>query len=417
MRTEGIRKAALSLIVVLCTSLSFSRPLAAQHIISNLPLLTSGESPVSFMRPHYLVFASGATTPAGSPSGPPSTAFTPAQIRHAYGFDLVSNQGAGQTIGIVDAYDDPKAEADLGVFSAQFNLPACTTANGCFRKVYGNGKVPASNPNWAMEIALDVEWAHAVAPQAKIVLVEAPTNSLTDLVNGAVVAVRNGASVVSMSWTAAEWSSETSMDKNFVSNGVTYLAASGDAGTGVAYPAVSPDVIGVGGTSLTLTPAGAYQGETAWSGSGGGISKYEREPSFQAQFSIPNDPRGYRGVPDVSYDGNPGTGYAVYDSIGISGYTGWFQVGGTSAGTPQWAALIAIANSLRVAARKANLSSTDTTLYTIAKSGMNSDFHAVTQGTNGACGSVCTASTGYDYVTGLGTPQAAAMIAALVAQR
>ena len=418
MRTEEIRKAALSLIIVLCTSLSFGRPLEAQHFISNLPRLTpGGESPVSFMRPHYIVFAPEAAAPAGTPSAPPSTAFTPAQIRHAYGFDLVSNQGAGQTIGIVDAYDDPNAEADLAVFDAQFKLPACTSANGCFRKVYGNGKVPPSNSNWAMEIALDVEWAHAVAPQAKIVLVETPTNNLSDLINGAVVAVRNGASVVSMSWTAGEWSGETSMDKNFVSNGVTYLAASGDAGTGVAYPAASPDVIGVGGTSLTLTSGGAYQSETAWSGSGGGISQYEREPSYQAQFGIANNPRGYRGVPDVSYDGNPGTGYAVYDSVGISGYSGWFQVGGTSAGSPQWAALIAIANSLRVAARKASLSSTDATLYTIAKTGMSSDFHAVTQGTNGACGSVCTAGAGYDYVTGLGTPQASAIIAALVAQR
>ena len=170
------------------------------------------------------------------------------------------------------------------------------------------------------------------------------------------------------------------MDKNFVSNGVTYLAASGDAGTGAAYPAASPDVIGVGGTSLYLNAGGNYQSETAWSGSGGGLSFYEREPSFQAKFGIANDSRGYRGAPDVSYNGNPGTGYAVYDSVGISGYSGWFQVGGTSAGTPQWAALIAITNSMRVAARKSNLSSTNTVLYSLAKTAMNSDFRAVTPG-------------------------------------
>src|SRR6202041_704579 len=332
-----------------------------------------------------------------APAGPPSTAFAPAQVRHAYGFDQVTNEGAGQTIGIVDAYDDANVASDLGVFSAQFGLPACTSSNGCFRKVYSNGKQPAGNANWAVEISLDVEWAHAIAPKATILLVETPSNSLSDLVNGAVVAVRNGASVVSMSWTASEFSSESSMDKNFASNGVTFLAASGDAGTGVAYPAASPDVIGVGGTSLTLTASGAYQSETAWSGSGGGLSVYEREPSFQAQLPIANDPRGYRGSPDVSYNGNPGTGYAVYNSIGVSGYSGWFQVGGTSAGTPQWAALIAISNSLRVAARKSNLSSTDTTLYTVAKSALNSDFHAVTSGTNGSCGTMCTAGAGYDY--------------------
>jgi subtilase family serine protease len=417
MRTEGIRKAALSLIIVLTTALAFSRPLEAQHIIYNLPRLTAGqESPVSFMRPHYVLIAPDSTSKATA-SLPPSTAFTPSQIRHAYGFDLVSNQGSGQVIGIVDAYDDPNAEADLGVFDSQFGLPACTSSNGCFRKVYGNGKVPPSNANWAVEISLDVQWAHAIAPKATIVLVETPTNNLSDLVNGVVVAVRDGASVVSMSWTASEWSTESSTDKNFVSNGVTYLAASGDAGTGVAYPAVSPDVIGVGGTSLTLSSSGAYQTETAWSGSGGGLSVYEREPSYQAQFGIPDDSRGYRGSPDVSYNANPGTGYAVYDSVGISGYAGWFQVGGTSAGTPQWAALIAISNSLRVAARKSNLSSTDTTLYTLAKTAINTDFHAVTSGTNGTCGTICDASVGYDYVTGLGTPQAATIIAALVAQK
>jgi subtilase family serine protease len=417
MRTEGIRKSALSL-MVLSGALLCSRPLHAQHVMTNLPRLTEGgESPVSFMRPHYSIYTPDHLSAVSASSTPPTSAFVPAQVRHAYGFDQVTNQGAGQTIGIVDAYDDAKAESDLGVFSAQFGLPACTSSNGCFRKVYSNGKMPVANANWAVETALDVEWAHAIAPKATILLVETPTNSLSDLVGGVTVAVRDGASAVSMSWTAGEFSGETSMDKNFVSNGVTYLAASGDVGTGAVYPAASPDVIGVGGTSLYLNTNGSYQSETAWSGSGGGLSAFEREPSFQAQFGIPNDSRGYRGSPDVSYDGNPGTGYAVYDSIGISGYSGWFQVGGTSAGTPQWAALIAIANSMRAAARKSSLSSTNTTLYSVAKTGLNAEFRAVTQGTNGTCGTMCNAGAGFDYVTGLGTPQASALIAALAAQR
>jgi len=416
MRTEGIRKTALGL-MVLSGALLLSQPLHAQHVITNLPRLTEGgENPVSFMRPHFSIYTPDNSTAASAPSGPPTSAFSPTQVRHAYGFDQITNQGAGQTIGIVDAYDDANAEKDLGVFSAQFGLPACTSSNGCFRKVYSNGKQPAANANWAVEISLDVQWAHAIAPKATILLVETPSNSLSDLVNGVTTAVKNGASAVSMSWTAGEFSSETSMDKNFVSNGVTYLAASGDVGTGAVYPAASPDVIGVGGTSLYLSANGSYQSETAWSGSGGGLSVYEREPSFQAQFGIPDNSRGYRGSPDVSYDGNPGTGYAVYDSIGISGYSGWFQIGGTSAGTPQWAALIAITNSMRAAARKSNLSSTNTTLYTLTKAGLNTDFRAVTQGTNGTCGIICTASAGYDYVTGLGTPQASALITALVAQ-
>jgi subtilase family serine protease len=417
MGTEGIRKTTLGL-MVLSGALLFSQPLHAQHVITNLPRLTEGgESPVSFMRPHYSIYSPDVTSATNAPAGPPTTAFAPAQVRHAYGFDQVTNQGAGQTIGIVDAYDDANVASDLGVFSSQFGLPACTSSNGCFRKVYSNGKQPAGNANWAVEISLDVEWAHAIAPKATILLVETPSNSLTDLVNGVTVAVRDGASAVSMSWTVGEFSGETSMDRNFVSNGVTYVAASGDAGTGAAYPAASPDVIGVGGTSLYLSASGSYQSETAWDGSGGGLSVYEREPSFQAQFGIPDDSRGYRGAPDVSYNANPGTGYAVYDSVGVSGYSGWFQVGGTSAGTPQWAALIAIANSMRVAERKSNLSSTDTTLYTLAKTGLKTDFHAVTQGTNGTCGVICTASAGYDYVTGLGTPEVSALVTALVAQR
>ncbi|MGD1210624.1 MAG: S53 family peptidase [Candidatus Acidiferrales bacterium] len=413
MGTERIRKPARKS-MLLAAALIFCQPLFAQHMFIVLPHSNEGDgNPISFMRPHYLIHAAAGS----STSGPPTSAFAPAQVRHAYGFDQITNQGAGQTIGIVDAYDDPNAEADLGAFDAQFNLPACTSSNGCFRKIYSKGSKPAANANWAVEIALDVEWAHAVAPKATILLVEAPSNSLSDLVAAVDVAVRDGASVVSMSWTVGEFNGEISLDNHFASNGVTFLAASGDSGTGVAYPAASPDVIGVGGTTLVLSANGSYSSETAWSGSGGGLSTMEREPSFQSQFAIPDDPRGYRGSPDVSYNANPGTGYAIYDSVGINGYSGWFQVGGTSAGTPQWAALFAIANSLRAAARKSNLSSTDTTVYSLAKAAPATDFHAVTQGTNGTCGTICTASAGYDYVTGLGTSQAAALINALVAQR
>lgn len=412
MVTEGFRKSARSL-MLLIAALVLSQPVFAQHVFTVLPHTTAGdENPISFMRPHYAIHAAAGS----SQSVPPSTAFVPAQLRHAYGFDQVSNQGAGQIIGIVDAYDDPNAESDLAVFDAQFGLPACTSSNGCFRKIYSNGKEPATNANWAVEIALDVEWAHAIAPKATILLVETPTNSFSNLLAGVDTAVLNGASAVSMSWTVGEFSGENSYDNHFVANGVTFLAASGDSGTGVAYPAASPDVVGVGGTSLHLNASGNYQTETAWSGSGGGLSKIEREPLFQAQFAIPDDSKGYRGAPDVSYDGDPGTGVAIYDSVGISGYAGWFQVGGTSAGTPQWAALIAITNSLRSTARKANLSSTDTSLYSVAKAAPTTDFHAVTQGTNGTCGALCTATAGYDYVTGLGTPQAPALIAAFAAR-
>jgi subtilase family serine protease len=407
MFSEGKHNSArifgfLAIILFIC------QPAHAQRVLRlPIPVSEFGQDPISFMRAPYTVRAAMMTSPYG---------FTPAQIRHAYGFDLVQNQGAGQVIGIVDAYDDPNIEADLGVFSRQFNLPACTSANGCFRKVYATGRKPVGNSNWGVEIALDVEWAHAIAPQATILLVEANSNSLNDLFSAVDVAVRNGASAVSMSWTSGEFSSETRQDTHFAVTGVTFLAASGDIGTGVAYPASSPDVIGVGGTALQLDSNGNYKSETAWSGSGGGISMYEREPLFQASMPIPYDTRGYRGAPDVSYVASPSTGVAIYDSYGISGASGWFQVGGTSAGAPQWAALIGIANSMRASSRKARLSGTDTAIYSVAKKGLATNFLGVTQGTNGMCGTMCTALAGYDYVTGLGSPKANVLIPALAAQ-
>jgi len=415
MGTEGICTCAIQrharTFFFLAAALVLSQPLRAQHLMPQLPSPEEvGDNPISFMRPHYLIHAQAGS----SLTAPPSSAFSPLQIRHAYGFDQILNQGAGQVIGIVDAYDEPSIQSDLAVFNKQFGLPPCTASNGCFREISEKSR-PKTNANWALEIALDVEWAHAIAPQATILLVETSSNSLSDLLAGVDLAVRNGASVVSMSWMAGEFSGEKKQDNHFAANGVTFLAASGDSGTGTAYPAASPDVIGVGGTTLTLNAQGNYANEVAWSGSGGGLSVYEHEPLYQAQFGIPDDSRGTRGIPDVSYNADPSTGVAMYDSVGINGASGWFQVGGTSAGTPQWAALFAIANSMRAAQRKTNLSSTNAAIYSIAKAASGADFRPVTQGTNGACGTICDALVGYDYVTGLGTPQAAALIPALVA--
>src|SRR5271154_6856693 len=391
MQAGGFRNMIRGLLVAGAILVGCQAANGQQPFYLQIHMSENGQDPIGFMGPHYFVHqASGASL-----STPPTTAFTPAQIRHAYGFDLITNQGAGQTIALVDAYDDANAANDLSVFSKQFNLPACTSSNGCFRQLYSSGRKPQANANWAVEIALDVEWAHAIAPQAKILLVEAPSNNLSDLLSAVDFAVRNGASVISMSWTSSEVSSERNLDNHFVATGVTFLAASGDSGAGVNYPAASPDVIAVGGTSLVLDRSGNYSSETAWSGSGGGLSKYEYEPISQAQFPIANDIHGTRGVPDVSYNANPGTGYAIYDSIGVSGYSGWFQVGGTSAASPQWAALIAITNSQRVAARKANLSATGTSVYAVGKSSLGTNFHAVTS---------------------LGTPQSKVLIPALAAR-
>jgi subtilase family serine protease len=401
--------AAFRTLKIIILMLCAAGPLWAQSsLVLRLPLHSENPEPISFMRAPFVVHPQ---VTLSTPNG-----YSPSQIRHAYGFDQISNQGTGQIIGIVDAYDDPNAEADLAVFNQQYSLPVCTSANGCFRKIHSGSRLPAANANWSLEIALDIEWAHAIAPKATILLVEASTNSLSDLLAGVNAAVRNGASVVSMSWTVGEFKSETSQDNHFVSSGVTYLAASGDAGTGVAYPASSPDVVGVGGTALTLDANGNYLREVAWSGSGGGMSAFEREPLYQSLFGIPYDAHGYRGAPDVSYNASPATGFSVYDSVPYGGASGWFRVGGTSAGSPQWAALVAIANSMRVANRKARLSSTNASLYALSKKSPAANFHPVTAGTNGACGSLCTASTGYDYVTGIGTPMADALINVLAAQ-
>ncbi|HZT32520.1 MAG TPA: S53 family peptidase [Bryobacteraceae bacterium] len=328
-------------------------------------------------------------------------------MQRIYGFNQVPNQGQGQVIAIVDAYDDPNAEADLGVFTQQFNLPPCTTANGCFQKIYAAGTPPPVDSNWALEISLDVQWAHAIAPQAKILLVEGASATDVELYRAVDVAVQNGAHVVSMSWGGTEYLGQLLADAHFNVKGVTFVASSGDFGNfgGVSYPATSPLVVGVGGTTLVLGQIGNYLYETAWSDSTGGLSLFETEPSYQAsaqQF-------GKRGTPDVAYNGDPATGVAVYDSVPISGAYGWYQVGGTSAGAPQWSALFAIANSVRVSAGKNTLDKPQFGMYLAP-----SLYHDIILGTNGECGYICNARAGYDFVTGLGSPRANQMIPFLV---
>ncbi|MCA8041577.1 S53 family peptidase [Burkholderia seminalis] len=393
------------LIPALCASLLASGGVLAD---GNGPqsYVEGNRAPKGFARPpfHTKQRASTATI-AG---------LTPALTRHAYGFDSIANQGDGMVVAIVDAYDDPKIESDLGVFSNAFSLPACTSSNDCFTKVYAHGARPKTDSGWALEISLDVEWVHAIAPKAKIMLVEAASASFSDLLAAVDVAVKRGASVVSMSFGGNEFSSETGFDGHFSVAGVTFVASSGDSGTGTEYPAASPYVVSVGGTTLSSDSAGNYVGEAAWSGSGGGVSTTEAEPAGQTAWPIPV--AGKRGVPDVSYDANPSSGFAVYDSVAYQGQAGWFQVGGTSAGAPQWSALVAIANSLRAAAGKRSLSGTYDALYTVGKNAYGSAFHDVTTGSNGTCGSVCSAAGGYDYVTGLGSPVAPALVQALVAR-
>jgi len=379
--------------------------------------------PAGYARPHFRVHEpSVPPQPAAPIQLTTPTGLFPAQVKHLYDFDGAGIDGKGQTIAVVDAFDDPNIEADLGVFDAQFGLPACTTANGCFKKVYAdsNGNVTATAPppdsGWSLEISLDVEWAHAIAPRAKIMLVEGQSNSFNDLFSAIFVAYTNGANFVSMSWGGGEFPEETQVDPFFQVPGVTFIASSGDSAFGVQYPAVSPYVIGVGGTTLETNPAAVYLGETAWSDGGGGISQFEPEPLFQSFFGLPHDPHHLRGVPDVAYDGDPVTGVALYDSVPYQGFYGWFQVGGTSAGAPQWSAILADVDSIRVEKKRPPLAYTNGgaafALYVAAGRGART-FHDISIGTNGLCGAQCLAAEGYDYITGLGTPSVGELVEAL----
>lgn len=341
-------------------------------------------------------------TPSAGPTG-----YGPLHLQEAYSLRDVRIKGKGQIIALVDAFHDPTAEADLGTFDTQFGLPACTTANGCFQVVYQTGiRPPADTSGWSNEIAIDTQWAHAIAPGAAIMLVEANSNTFRDLLAAVDVAVSRGATVVSMSWGGSESSNEGQSDSHFEVPGVTFVCSSGDSGHGVQYPAASPFVVGVGGTSLTLASNAVWKSETAWVGSGGGKSRFEAEPSYQASAQT----SGKRGVPDVAYDADPNTGVPAYNSNACAAcFTGWQQWGGTSIGAPQWAALFARANAARAMAGKGPLSLPHIVLYAAPAS----NYHDIVSGSNGGCGLLCTAGAGYDFVTGLGSPIGGVLIAKL----
>ncbi|HVW99573.1 MAG TPA: S8 family serine peptidase, partial [Candidatus Babeliaceae bacterium] len=204
---------------------------------------------------------------------------SPAQVIKAYGFPA-NLQGAGQTIAIIDAMDNPNVESDLFTFSSTYNLPTCTTANGCFKKIYASGSQPTGDPTqWGVEISLDVQWAHAIAPLAKIILIEAADAS-SGLYDAIAVALQNNATVISCSWGGPEFNGQQTLDSIFQNSPVPIVVSSGDSGAGVNYPAASPYVLSVGGTTLSLNSDGSYASETTWSGSSGGLSAYETVPTY-----------------------------------------------------------------------------------------------------------------------------------------
>jgi subtilase family serine protease len=330
--------------------------------------------------PPIHVLGGVSVTPAG---------LTPEQIKKAY--NLPRTGGSG-TIAIIDAYDDSSVEQDLSAFSKTFNLPECSSKNGCFEKHLMDKKT-SQNSGWNLETALDLEWAHAIAPNAKILLVEAKTPSGKNLLSAIdYVSKRQDVVAVSMSFGGAEFQEEVALDDHFVSKyPMTFFASSGDNGYGVSWPAASPNVVSVGGTLLSLNNDGSVLSEKAWSGSGGGVSIYEKEPEYQTSYSI-SHAQGMRAVPDVSYNADPHSGVSVYSSSGKHG--GWYVVGGTSAGAPQWAGI-----------KSLGLSADNQKFYKDKDSTLNETFFRdIQSGKNGDCGYVCTARKRYDYVTGLGSP-------------
>lgn len=347
------------------------------------------------------------------------TGMTPAQVRQAYGFTNITfangaipGDGAGTTIAIVDAYDHPNIASDLHQFDVRFGLP-----DPVFTKVNQTGGTayPTPDAGWAGEIALDVEWAHAIAPKANILLVEATDNSMSNLM-AAVDYARHVAGVVaiSMSWGGNEFSGESVYDSYFTTPaghaGITFFVSSGDNGAPVSYPAASPNVVSVGGTTLNVDATGQYQSESGWSGSGGGVSAYESQPAYQKGVVTQSTTK--RANPDVAYDSNPNTGFPVYNSYGTASGKPWEQYGGTSAAAPQWAALTAIVDQGRALAGLGSLDGATQflpRLYSLP----SSDFHDVTSGSSSGK-PVYTASAGYDLVTGRGTPLADLVVRDLV---
>jgi subtilase family serine protease len=331
---------------------------------------------------------------------------TPASLGCVYGLTSVSSaqigcnptdpkllnpSGGAKVIAIVDAYDYPTAFSDLQIFSAQFGLQPPTNAN--FQVVYATGTPPKADPGWGLEAGLDIEWAHAMAPQAYIYLVEAASSSYADLLTAVNVAsnlvAKAGGGEVSMSWGGSEFSFERFYDGYFTKSGVVYFAAAGDS-AGTIWPSTSPNVVSTGGTSNSRDANGNLQAQLAWSSTGGGPSKYESRPSYQSGISQVVGSK--RGTPDVAADADPNTGVWVYN---VPYCNGWCIVGGTSVAAPVWSGIVNAAGQFS--------KSSQVELATVYSNlGKPADFTDITQGSCGPNKGYL-AGTGWDFCTGAGS--------------
>lgn len=329
----------------------------------------------------FALTVAGSETPVGAAT---VDGYGPADIQSAYGLPSATN-GSGQTLAIVDAFDDPTAESDLAQYRSHFGLPACTPANGCFDKVDQSGgtSYPPPNVAWSEEISLDLDMVSAVCPNCRILLVEATTNSKANLYAAEDEAAALGADEISDSWGAHEYRAETGDDSHFDHPGIAITAGSGDSGFGVAYPSASRYVTAVGGTSLTRAANLRGWKERAWSAAGSGCSALESKPAWQTDTGC-----GMRTTADVSAVADPSTGVAVlYEDT-------WRVMGGTSVSSPIVAGVYALAG---------NAPSVVAASYPYEHANL---LYDVRKGADGACtpSYLCVARRGYDGPTGLGTP-------------
>lgn len=340
---------------------------------------------------HFIHFRPFANT--GAPSGE-----TPASISAVY--HLPQTGGSG-VIAIVDAFHYGTGLSDFNVFSSQFGLATevstnpTASSNKVFQIVYASGRRPAANAGWNQEAALDIEWAHAMAPGAKIILVEAASSSFTDLFT-AVRAASNipGVREISMSWGGSEFNSEVNYDAYFTKAGMAYIASSGDTGGAMNYPAASPNVICAGGTRINRNSSGLFINETGWSGSGGGLSPYESRPASQNVIS--GIVGAQRGIPDISFDADPASGVAVYDSTPNNGASGWLVFGGTSVSAPSLAGIFNTAATARGNFAVSSQAELSLIYGSLGNAANITDIIGGMAGNN-------TAVTGWDYVTGVGS--------------
>ncbi|MFE0329433.1 peptidase S8 [Streptomyces sp. NPDC058960] len=340
-----------------------------------------------------------AVSPKAASDSP--TGYGPGDLQSAYGLtDAAAGNGSGETIAIVDAYDDPNAESDLAQYRSYYGLPDCTSDNGCFTKVGQTGSttsLPSADSGWAGEISLDLDMASAICPNCNILLVEAKSASMSNLGTAVNEAVKLGAKFVSNSYGGSESSSDSTYDSSYFKHpGVAITVSAGDEGYGAEYPAASKYVTAVGGTRLSTASNSRGWSESVWNtssteGTGSGCSAYDAKPSWQTDSGCSK-----RMVADVSAVADPATGVSVYDTYGDG--TGWVTYGGTSASAPIIAGVYALAGTP---------GSTDyPAAYPYAAAG-TSALNDVTSGSNGSCATsyFCTARSGYDGPTGWGTPE------------